>query len=103
MNRELKEANIKIQSKQRTMSGCEDSTIIIDSILSMTKLLKRSLNKVYPDNDDTKNFSVALLAMVADLASIRAEIQEVASETADDLYALREKVDELKEENETTK
>lgn len=100
MNKELKEANIEIQSKQRTMSGCEDSTIIIDSILSMTKLLKRSLNKVYPDNDDTKNFSVALLAMVADLTSIRAEIQEVASETADDLYALREKVEKLKDENE---
>lgn len=98
MNRELKEVNTKIQSKQRTMSGCEDSTIIIDSILSMTKLLKRSLNKVYPDNEDTKSFSVALLAMVADLTSIRAEIQEVASETADNLYALREKADELKEE-----
>lgn len=103
MNRELKEVNTKIQSKQRTMSGCEDSTIIIDSILSMTKLLKRSLNKVYPDNEDTKSFSVALLAMVADLTSIRAEIQEVASETADNLYALREKAEKLKEENEATK
>lgn len=96
---ELKQVNIKIQSKQRTMSGCEDSALLIDTILTMTKLLKRSLNKVYPDNNDTKSFSVALLAMVADLTSIKAEIQDVASETADELHRLEMKAKELKGED----
>lgn len=96
---ELKQTNIKISSKQRTMSGCEDSTLLIDTILTMTKLLKRSLNKVYPDNNDTKSFSVSLLAMVADLTSIKAEIQDVASETADEMYELEMKAKELKGEN----
>lgn len=100
MNKELKEVNIKIQSKQRTMSGCEDSAVLIDTILSMTKILKRSLNKVYSDNDDTKEFSVALLAMVADLTSIKAEVQEVASETADEMRKLKERAEELKDEEE---
>lgn len=100
MNKELKEVNIKIQSKQRTMSGCEDSAVLIDTILSMTKILKRSLNKVYPDNDNTKEFSVALLAMVADLTSIKAEVQEVASETADEMRKLKERAEELKDEEE---
>ena len=100
---ELKHINIKISSKQRTMSGCEESTLLIDSMFSMMKLLKRTLNKVYPDNNDTKNFSVSLLAMAADLGSIRAELQDVASETADEMYKLQAKADALKEENETTK
>lgn len=100
MNRELKEVNIKISSKQRTMSGCEESTILIDSMFSMIKLLKRSLKKVYPDNNDSKNFSVSLLAMAADLSSIRAELQDVASETSDEMYKLNERAKALKEENE---
>lgn len=100
---ELKQINIKISSKQRTMSGCEESTLLIDSMFSMMKLLKRTLSKVYPDNNDTKSFSVALLAMAADLSSIRAELQDVASETADEMYKLQAKADELKEENEAKK
>lgn len=90
MSKTTKELNKTIQSRQRSISGCEESAIIIDSILSMTKILKRTLNKVYPDNDDTKNFSVSLLAMVADLTSIKSELQDVASEAADDIHKCEE-------------
>ena len=90
MSKTTKELNKTIQSKQRSLSGCEESTIIIDSILSMSKILKRTLSKVYPDNNDTKSFSVALLAMVADLTSIRGELQDVASEAADDIRKCEE-------------
>lgn len=55
---------------------------------------------MYSDNDDTKEFSVALLAMVADLTSIKAEVQEVASETADEMRKLKERAEELKDEEE---
>ena len=102
MSKTTKELNKTIQSRQRTLRACEDSTIIIDSILSMAKLLKKNLSRVYPDNDDTKSFSVAMLAMVADLSSIRGELQDVASDAADDIHRCEELIEKEGGDGETS-
>lgn len=90
-----KEINLKIDKNDKVLIACEDSLLNIGIILNSLKLLKKPLRKIYPSNEASKEFSETMLAITADITSIKSEVEDVASDTADETVELKRQLENL--------
>lgn len=98
MSKETAKINKKISENEKIINACEDSVLNLDTILNSLKLLRKSARKVYPSNEATKELADTILAVVADVTSMKIEIEEVASDTADETNKLIRELKEIKNE-----
>lgn len=98
MSKETAKINKKISENEKIINACEDSVLNLDTILNSLKLLRKSARKVYPSNEATKELADTILAVVADVTSMKIEIEEVASDTADETNKLIKELKEVKNE-----
>jgi len=96
MSKELKEMNKKIDDDTKVLVACEDSVLSINTILNSLKLLNKSARKVYGNNEASREFRETILAVTADITSMKIEIEEVASDTADEINKLIRELKEMK-------
>lgn len=83
-----RELNLKIDDDTKVINRCEDAILNINTILNSLKLLKKATRKMYPDNEATDEFAEVILATTADIMAMKTEIEEVASDTADEMNKL---------------
>lgn len=93
-NKEKKEINKRIAEEERYLAACQDSAALIASVQYTLPILKKSLRKMYPNNEDSKNLCLAVRTIMADLSSMKAEIETLASDTGDVLYRLEKSLEE---------
>ena len=98
MSKETTRINKKISEDEKIVNACEDSVLNLSTILNSLKLLKKSIRKVYPENDMTKELAETILAVTADVTAMKIEIEEVASDTADEINKLIRELKEAKNE-----
>ena len=90
-----REINLKIDKDNKILTACEDSSLNISIILNSLKLLKKSLRKIYPANESSKELSEAILVITSDIVSIKSEVEDVASDTADEIVKLKRQLEDL--------
>lgn len=98
MSKETAKINKKISEDEKIVNACEDSVLNLSTILNSLKLLRKSARKVYANNEATKELADTILAVVADVTSMKIEIEEVASDTADEINKLIRELKEAKNE-----
>ena len=91
--------NQKLGANDRVINACDDSVLLINNILNSIKLLKKSLRKVYPDVPSTKELNDTMIFIAGDIISIKKELEEVASDTADESNKLTMRLKELENED----
>ena len=80
----------KLQQDEKVLAACEDVVLLTDNILNSLKLLKKATAKVYPVDENTGELAESILTVRADILSIREEIKDVASDTADEIVKIKE-------------
>lgn len=96
MSKETARINKKISEDEKIVNACEDSVLNLSTILNSLKLLRKSARKVYPSNEMTKELAETILAVTADVTAMKVEIEEVASDTADEINKLIKELKEIK-------
>lgn len=96
MSKETARINKKISEDEKIVNACEDSVLNLSTILNSLKLLRKSARKVYPSNEMTKELAETILAVTADVTAMKIEIEEVASDTADEINKLIKELKEIK-------
>lgn len=89
-----KEINVKIDKNNKTINVCEDALLSISTIQNSLKLLRKSLRRLYPENESGAEFAHTLNMVTADIGSLKLEIEDVASDTADETEKLKKEINE---------
>lgn len=91
---ERKEIAQKIDKNNKTLTACEDSLLNVSTILNSLKLLKRSVRKVY-DYNESAEIVRDIFVVTGDIESIKAELEDVASNAADETTTLKKQLEDL--------
>lgn len=95
MSKEIKALNTEIDKSTKIIMACEDAILSLMTIQNSLKLLRKSARKIYPENEDTKDIAKTILVVSGDIASIKAEVEDVASNMADRIQELKKKLEDV--------
>ena len=93
VNRQIKFYNGKIASKLKLISQIEDYSKVIQAIVPLVELARKESIKADLDNGETKKTWEMILA---DVLTIKSDVEESYSDISDDLNTTREMIEMLK-------
>ena len=92
-----KELGEQITRDTKRYAACEEISNLIDVAIGALRVAKKHQGDVYDNNTGSDEQSRDLLTILYDLASMKAEYQDIASDIADDIQRARIDREILKE------